>query len=242
MNVLILMAGDSSFISSDGNYPLSLCEVDGKTVLQHLLAECRNFPQANLTCVLREEDVKNHHLDQVIHLLNPQVSVLKVKKRTQGALCTALLAGQIDSEESLLILSGNELIKKNLQHIVEDFTVRKLDAGTVVFNSIHPRYSFVKLDANGLVQEAAEKNPISQWATAGFYWFKSGQDFMEAAKNSLRKDAHVNGAFYICPVFNELILQGKQVGSFYLDNHDYLPLKSEHQFQQAARSFLGAEL
>ncbi len=242
MNVLILMAGDSSFISTDGNYPLSLGEVEGKTVLQHLLAECANFPEAKLTCIVREEDIKRHHLDQVIHLLNPHASVLKIKNRTQGALCTALLAAHIDSEESLLILSGNELIKQDLQRIIEDFTARDLDAGTVVFNSVHPRYSFVKLDENGLVQEAAEKNPISQWATAGFYWFKNGQDFMAAAKNTLRKDAHVNGIFYICPVFNELILQQKRVGSFAIGNHDYLPLKSEHQFQQATRNYSGHEL
>ena len=62
MNVLILMGGDNSYISSDGNYPLCLSEVDGKTILQHLLEECANFSNAKITCIVRIDDIKRHHL------------------------------------------------------------------------------------------------------------------------------------------------------------------------------------
>ncbi len=236
MNILILLAGDN--VATDGQYPLCLSEVNGKTILEHLLSECADFPNAKITCLAREEDVAEHHLDKIIQMLgkNKDFSVLTVKSKTQGALCTTLLASHIDVEESLLILSGNELIKKNLQSIVEDFEKRKLDAGTVVFHSIHPRYSFVKLNEENLVVEAAEKNPISQHATAGFYWFKSGKDFVNAAKNTLIKNAHVNGLFYICPVFNELILEQKRVGVFFIENQHYLPMKSTQQYQQVVRA------
>ena len=79
--------------------------------------------------------------------------------------------------------------------------------------------------------EASEKNPISNNATAGFYWFRRGAQFVEAAKNLIRKGAHVNGNFYICPTYNELILKGQLVGVFTVDAKVYHPLKDERQIK-----------
>jgi hypothetical protein len=100
--------------------------------------------------------------------------------------------------------------------------------GVPAFNSIHPRYSYVRLE-DGLVVEAAEKTPISRNATAGFYWYARAQDFVDGAKDLIRKDAHVNGAFYVCPVFNELILGQKRVGVRALELAQYHPVKNERQ-------------
>jgi len=63
-----------------------------------------------------------------------------------------------------------------------------------------------------LVVEAAEKRPISRLATAGFYYFARGRDFVDATSEMIKKDAHVNGQFYICPCYNELILRQRRIG------------------------------
>ena len=99
----------------------------------------------------------------------------------------------------------------------------------VTFPSVHPRYSYVALDDDGLVVEAAEKHPISRHATAGFYWFRRSAEFVEAVQNMIRKDAHVDGRFFISPVFNEYVLSQKRVGIFETDSRRYQPLKSRRQ-------------
>ena len=62
----------------------------------------------------------------------------------------------------------------------------------VTFRSLHPRYSYMLVDDNGLIVEAAEKRPISRHATAGFYWYRRGADFVQSAQDMIRKDAHVD--------------------------------------------------
>jgi len=79
------------------------------------------------------------------------------------------------------------------------------------------------------VVEAAEKNPISYDAMAGFTWFRRGGDFVTAAQAMLRKDAQVNGNFFISLTLNELILQQKKIGVVPIDARQYMPLKSRQQ-------------
>lgn len=232
MNVLILAAGQDQLAQEDG-YPLCLTEFDSLPLIQRVAISCQTLNPSNLIVAFREEDVRKYHLDNVVRLLSPNAKILNIEAPTQGAACTALLAvGSIDGDGELLIVNGNELLIADFRQIVENFRNRKLDAGVVVFSSIHPRYSYVRLDESDFVIEATEKNPISNNATAGFYWFACGQDFVRAAKNLIRKDVRVNGNFYICPTFNELILEHKYIGVHRVDSKAYNPLKSGRQIEQ----------
>jgi len=186
-----------------------------------------------LVVAFRDEDVRDHHLDSIVSLLHPGAVSIGVQGKTEGAACTALLAiGLINNDDELLIVSANEFLEVNFSEVLTDFRSRKLDAGVVVFRSIHPRYSYVRINNDGFVVEASEKKPISTNATAGFYWFSRGHSFVEAAKSMIRKDARVNRMFYICPTFNELILNDRRVGVYKVENKYYHPLKDSRQVDQ----------
>jgi dTDP-glucose pyrophosphorylase len=88
------------------------------------------------------------------------------------------------------------------------------DGGIVTFEATHPKWSFVKLDKNKLVMEVAEKNPISNIATVGYYFWKHGKDFVSYAEQMISKNIRVNNEFYVCPVFNEAINDGKEIRTF----------------------------
>lgn len=232
MNILILAAGHPVFDIRDGNYPQCLTELDGIPVIEHIVNSCKLLGAERIVFALRKEEVNRYHLDNVVTLLSPSAVTLKVDGNTPGAACTALLAvPYIDNDQELLVLSANELVDIDLQELVMSFRERQLDAGTVTFSSIHPRYSYVRLGINGLVTEAAEKNPISNHATAGLYWYARGNDFVTAIKNMIRKDAHVDDVFYICPAFNEMVLNQAKIGIQSIDPKKYHPLKSERQLQ-----------
>jgi dTDP-glucose pyrophosphorylase len=83
------------------------------------------------------------------------------------------------------------------------------DGGIVSFTATHPKWSFAKVDENGLVTEVAEKNPISDIATVGYYFWKHGSDFIKYAEQMIEKNIRVNNEFYICPVFNEFVKNNK---------------------------------
>lgn len=234
MNVLVLAAGDIVTGAADGNYPLSLAEINGVPVIQKIIeshASISRIPSRFIVCI-RSQDARRFHLDNVVRLLSPDARIVSIRQDTGGAACTALLAAEhIDTDDELLILNGNELIDCDAQAVLEDFRARGLDAGCITFRSVHPRYSYVRLDASGHVVEAAEKNPISRNATAGFYWFRHGRRFVESAMSMIRKGAAVGNVFYICPSLNEAVLSGARVGTYEIDAERYHPLKSERHLQ-----------
>lgn len=238
MNILILAAGMAEFNAHDANYPLCLTELDGVPLIQRLMQSCVGLGDIRFIIALREADVRNFHLDNIVSLLAPTAKILSIKDGTRGAACTALLAVEyIDSAQELLILNGNEILDIDFSKVIMNFRERALDAGIVTFSSVHPRYSYVRLNAQNLVTQAAEKNPISRNAIGGFYWFARGGDFVYAAKNMIRKDACLHNRFYISPALNELILKKACIGIFPIDTNKYHPLKTERQLMQFEATF-----
>jgi hypothetical protein len=240
MKVLILAAGQLNDEVEEADYPLCLTEFDGVTLLERICRKVAGLPATEWVFAMREQDVRRYHLDSVVRHLVPNPRILLVRQPTKGAACTALLAaGSIDNEEELFIVSANEVIDIDLNRTAEDFRLRGLDAGTVTFPSVHPRYAYVKLDPQGFVLEAAEKNPISRDAVAGAFWFSRGKDFVRAAKQTLRKDAQVNGAFFVSPTFNELVLEQALIGVQQIESRQYHPLKNRRQARAMAADLRG---
>jgi dTDP-glucose pyrophosphorylase len=87
----------------------------------------------------------------------------------------------------------------------------------MTFNSTHPKWSYAKINSDGLVTEVAEKNPISDIAPAGIYYWSKGSDFVKYAESMISKNIRVNNEFYIAPVFNEAIKDNKVITTFNVD-------------------------
>ena len=65
--------------------------------------------------------------------------------------------------------------------------------------------------------EVAEKKPISNHATVGIYYFKEGRNYVKAAEQMIDKNIRTNNEFYVCPVYNQCILNGEKVKIFDID-------------------------
>ena len=234
MNILIPMGGsDESFRQQGYAYTKPLIEIAGRPLVEHALAPFKTLTDAKMIFVIRKEDDLRFYLREVLHLLSPGAEVMRVDGATAGAACTALLAIEhIDNDEELLIANADQILDFDVNAVLEKFRARSLDAGTVVFDSVHPRWSFVQTDENDLVIEAAEKRPISRNATAGVYYFRQGRFFVEAAKKMIRKDASVNGGFFVCPSLNELILSQMKVGVERIDRASYISLATPQSVEE----------
>ncbi|HHY6977615.1 TPA: glycosyltransferase family 2 protein [Yersinia enterocolitica] len=233
VNILILAAGQSSPESREDSYPLCLTETDGMSLIERIVLNTKKIPDSKYCFALLDKDAEKFHLDKVVKLLVKDSTVIKIPEYTKGSACTALLAAsQLNQQDELLIISANELVNIDFSNVLNDFNLRKLDGGTLIFKSVHPRYSYVSLNTDRIVIEAAQQKPISQNATAGVFWFARTHDFAEAAKNLIRKNASVNGKFYVAPTFNELILKQMKIGTIDLNVDDYKLLKTERQAQQ----------
>jgi NDP-sugar pyrophosphorylase family protein len=234
MKILIPMGGsDEAFRQHGYAYAKPLIEIAGRPLIQHVLDPLKRIEGAEVVFVIRKEDDLRFHLREVLQLLDPGAVIVRADGPTAGAACTALLAIEhIDNGEELLIANGDQVLAFDIAAILQRFRERRLDAGTVVFDSVHPRWSFVKTDAEGMVIEAAEKRPISRNATAGVYYFRQGRFFVEAAKDMIRKDASVNDGFFVCPSLNELVLAQMRVGVERIEREQYISLATPQAVEE----------
>lgn len=246
MRTILLAAGGSDAYAEAGYfYPKNLIEIDGKPLLQHVIDHLGSAGRdGRLIAMVQRTEELRYHTGRVVQLIEPTATVIPVET-TSGAACTALLAvEQIQPDEPLLLVNGDQVLLEDIDQVVASFAERGLDGGAVVFPGVHPRWSYVRLDDDGLVIEASEKRPISRLATAGLYWFARGQDFMDCAMDMIRKDSHVGGAFFICPTLNEMVLRGRKVGVHHTTRSKYLPLHDPQalsvfeQYLAASRSEL----
>ena len=224
MNVIVMMAGDSKGFHSDGeHYSKFLLEIDRKPMVEHVVDNIQSILTNNkVVFVINQEDNARHFLGNVIKLLFPGAKIAIVGNNVAGAAISSLLAIEhISKDEPLLIINGDQIIDIDFQSVIDSFGNSNLDAGVVVFNAVHPRWSYVKCDDSDYVVEAAEKKPISNWATAGFYYYKKTEEYIDHAKKMILKGAHVNNLYYICPVFNEMILSQKKISTFKIKSEKY---------------------
>ncbi|WNW13227.1 glycosyltransferase family 2 protein [Pseudomonas sp. DTU_2021_1001937_2_SI_NGA_ILE_001] len=232
LNIVLLSALAGESCEEHGPYPDYLAERSGKPLIQSLIDDCAGLEPARIICTFTDTDIARLHLRNMVQQMHPAASVLPVHGITRGAACTVLLASeQIDNQDELLILSTSDRVEIDLEDVLGGLRGNGNDAGVVIFRSLHPRYSFVRLDADDRVVEAAEKNPISPHAIAGVYWFRHGAAFVAAAKEMIRKDARVNDSFFIAPVLNELVLQHRRIGVYRIESARYHPLKTASQLQ-----------
>ena len=82
--------------------------------------------------------------------------------------------------------------KSDLNSILGEFSEKNLDAGTIVFNSVHPD-AYVRCSDEGLVIEAAEKKQLATWLLL-VYYLKKVQIF-SLRKVMIYKDDSLNGVF-----------------------------------------------
>ena len=214
LNVLIPMAGAGSRFEKVGyTFPKPLIDVKGKPMIQ-VVVESMNL-EANFIYVVQKSHREKYNLDTLLNLITPNCKVVEVDGITEGAACTVLLAREFINNENPLILSNSDqFIEWNSTDFMYQMNEKDFDGGIMCFEATHPKWSFARTDENGIITEVAEKNPISNQATAGIYYFKHGSDFVKYAEQMIEKDIRVNNEFYVCPVYNEAIQDGKVVFNY----------------------------
>ena len=214
LNVLIPMAGAGSRFEKAGyTFPKPLIDVNGKPMIQ-VVVDNLNL-DANFIYVVQKSHRQKYNLDTLLNLITPNCTIIEVDGLTEGAACTALMAKDlINNDNPLFFANSDQYVEWNSNEFMYKMQETNFDGGIVTFKSTHPKWSFVKLDENNFASMVAEKNPISDLATVGYYFWKNGSDFVKYAEQMINNNIRVNNEFYVCPVFNEAINDGKKIITF----------------------------
>jgi dTDP-glucose pyrophosphorylase len=239
--LLLAAGGGDAFVEAGFPFPKNLVEIDGLPLLQRVIEGLGALAlDGRLLVAIRRDENNRYHTGRMVYLIEPSAQVIDVGD-SSGAACTAMLAADhILLEQPLLVVNGDQYIAEDLSSIVMGFAEAELDGGVVVFDGVHPRWSYVRTDTEGFVIEASEKRPISRLATAGFYWFARGGDFLESSKQMILKDAHVNDQFFVCPTMNEMVLSGAKVGIHSIERSHYFSLRDPQSVAQFEGRFMSS--
>lgn len=226
------MAGSSQNFEHKGyTYPKYLLEVEGEPIIQRVIESVEPL-RAHLSFIIRKSDDDKFYLGSTLNILAPQSSILCVESTTKGAVCSALFAiDDINNGDELLIINGDQYIRRGIPEAVDKFREERLDGGIITFRSVQPRWSYVALDENCHVVETSEKRPISDMATAGCYYYKEGRNFVDAAFNIIRKNVCYKDNYYVCSTYNELILKQLLIGVYEIGKQDYISFATPQMYE-----------
>jgi NDP-sugar pyrophosphorylase family protein len=240
INILIPLAGKNLFFpETEYPFPKPLIEFNGKTMIEHIIDNFNSIQkEKQFIFIVNSEDCKKYHLDNVLNILTKDTcKIIKLNNETKGAACSAMMAVEyIDNDTPLIISNADQLFDTNLQEVVSTF--ENSDAGVITFESIHPRWSYVRLNEKKYVTETAEKRPISKSAIAGFYYFTKGSDFISSSSKMIKKNASVNELYYVSPALNEMVLENKTISIFQIENNKYHTFYTPQKIKEYERLML----
>ncbi len=214
INIVIPMAGlGSRFAEAGYEKPKPFIDVNGLPMIARVM-ENLHYPQANYILIGRKE-----HLEQEKELVGEiskkyKARFIGIDKLTEGTACTVLFARQfINNDAPLLIANSDQLVDISMEDYINDCLEKQMDGSILTFTDAerNPKWSFAKIDENGLVTEVQEKKAISEFATVGIYFFAKGSDFVNGAIDMIVNNDRVNNEFYSCPVYNYLIADDKKI-------------------------------
>ena len=218
LNVLVPMAGAGSRFAQQGyTFPKPLIEVNGKPMIQ-VVVENLNI-ESHYIFIVQQEHYEKYNLKYMLNLIAPGCDIVQVNGITEGAASSTLLAkNYINNDSPLLIANSDQYVEWNSNECMYTFTADEIDGGIVTFNSTHPKWSYALLGDDGFVSEVAEKKVISNKATVGIYYWKTGSDYVKYAEQMINNNIRVNNEFYVCPVFNQAIADNKKIKIKPIDN------------------------
>jgi len=212
LNIVVPMAGRGSrFVNAGYKLPKPLIPVHGVPMIKVVIDNIRPSIDHRFIFLCLREHIEVNSIDRILKKISPNCLILPVDGVTQGAACTVLLAKDfIDNGDQMMIANSDQWVDFDINDYLAAMPVDS-DGLIMTMSASDPKWSYVRMDDRGNVIEVVEKNVVSNEATVGIYNFRRGRDFVRAARRMIAKNARVNGEFYVAPVYNELIEEGRKV-------------------------------
>ena len=219
-NILIPMAGRGSRFEEQGYTDKKpFIDVNGKPmihrVIKNLGMEFDKEYMFILICL--QEDFDKYDFTEFEKVIgHNSYDVVILDDVTEGAAQTVLTAKDLINDDTpLMTMNSDQLVDWDIERLFE--MCEQFDGVIPCFYGEGNAWSYARTLDNGYVQEVAEKKQISNYATAGYYYWKKGSDFVKYAEQMIKDNSRTNGEFYVAPVYNWAVKDGKRVGVFMVD-------------------------
>lgn len=215
INILIPMAGKGNrFLEKGYSKPKPLVQVKDKTMIESVVENLSIDGQ--YIFIVQKEHCDKYDLDSILESIAPDSIIIPIDWYTNGTAITTLIAKAfINDSNKLIIANSDQLVDWNSKHFADMLDKDGCSGSILLFNDNNPKWSYAKIN-NDLITEVAEKVVISENATVGIYGWTNGSDYVKYVEQMIKKDIRTNDEFYVCPVYNEAIQDGKKIAPFFV--------------------------
>lgn len=224
LTCVVPLAGPD-FVLSGGRVK-ALQDMDGEPLLIRTLqsrawASSESGIVLDYTFVLLDREETRRFVAQHLRSWFPGCRVCFLGGVTQGAALSALCGVAGTNLAAPLCIDLADIVYETDFDPVGVFGQSESLGGVgLTFTSHDPIYSYLELNEAGLMVRAREKQVISSHASAGTYFFRSAEIYLDAVSHSLRHSAQLahKGLLFVCPLLNGVVAAGLQVQAYPVQN------------------------
>ena len=211
------MSGMSSRFTNAGyTVPKFMIEVDGKTVIQHIVDL---YPQdSEFVFIINDDHAKNIELCHYLDKLDiDKLSICSVPTHKKGPVYSVNQYGHhIKDDEQVIINYCDFSMDWDYNNFEKFVNETECDGCVVCYTGFHPHmlgsdnYAFCKVNNDNKILEIREKQPftdnkMSEYASTGTYYFKKGSYVKKYFKKLMDEEIKVNDEYYVSMVYNLLV-------------------------------------
>ncbi len=214
INVVIPMAGRGSRFARQGyTTPKPLIDVLGTPMIELVSDNVRPAGEHRFIYLCLQEHIEKYDLRRELERISPSCVIVPVDHVTEGAACTVLLAKEyINNDDALMIANSDQYVDISIDAYIA--AMAEDDGLIMTMTSDEDKWSYIAFDDNRRVTMVREKEVISNEATVGIYNFARGRDYVNYAEKMIALDLRSKGEFYVAPVYNLMIEDGKKIGFY----------------------------
>jgi len=210
MKIVITMAGEGYRFKKAGfSHSKHMIKVGNTSIFSFALTSLKDFFNEPFVFITQKKHKsENFVIEECRNLDITNLKILQISKTTDGQATTAYLAdSMIEDSESVIIYNIDTYVEEG-ELLKDDI---RGDGFIPVFCAEGDKWSFVKVNDEGVVTAIAEKEKISNLATIGFYYFYRWKYFKEAYAQYSEITKNKYHEKYIAPLYEWMIKKGMKI-------------------------------
>ena len=206
------------FIQAGHKEPKYLINVDGKTVIEHIIDL---YPKnSEFIFICNSDHAKNTDIISLLKGIPHKKKIVVIQPHKTGPVgAISQCYDLIGDEEQVIVNYCDFSMGWDYDDFEKHINETNRASAIVCYRGFHPHmlgddnYAFVKIDSNNVLLDIKEKEPftedkMSEFASTGTYYFRKGKYIKKYFKELIDKDINVNNEYYVSLVHNLLCRDG----------------------------------
>ena len=210
LKIVIPMAGMGTRMRPHSwSKPKPLISVAGKTSLDHLLDSLESLPETLEVeyVFILSPNLGEEQIPAFMQAYYPHLKVHYVTQSVMRGQSDALFLARQYLQGPMLMIYSDTLIETDLSILADE----TLDGIAWVKSVPDPRrFGVAEVDEDNFIKRLVEKpdNFDNKLALPGCYYFRSGEELIQAIQEQFRRDIQLKGEYFLADAIN-ILLEGK---------------------------------